>query len=146
MKRLLIAAIPLDFGFVAKVELARHASLRLLLRRLGTEFVERLQPDLGVPVLAPCFDPLVAEASAVSLQGVDRAALGGCVFRDPLFALTQNVVVRQRKKVVAALAVPIRDHLRKVVSITPERMRMQVAFPPPQWPLSRLVSKQAGGK
>jgi 1-acyl-sn-glycerol-3-phosphate acyltransferase len=44
----LIATLPLEFGFVAKAELTRHASLRFLLRRLGTEFVERFDKAKGI--------------------------------------------------------------------------------------------------
>ncbi len=45
---LLTAALPLRFGFVAKVELKRNLFLRLLLTRLGTEFVERFDLQRGL--------------------------------------------------------------------------------------------------
>jgi 1-acyl-sn-glycerol-3-phosphate acyltransferase len=44
----LAALIPLDIGFVAKVELTRNPLLHLYLSRLGTEFVERFDKQKGV--------------------------------------------------------------------------------------------------
>ncbi|UCG52672.1 MAG: AMP-binding protein [Candidatus Latescibacterota bacterium] len=44
----LAALIPLDIGFVAKVELTRNPLLHLYLSRLGTEFVERFDKQKGI--------------------------------------------------------------------------------------------------
>ena len=44
----LIAALPRDLSFVAKRELADVAVVRLFLKRLGTAFVERVDPKRGV--------------------------------------------------------------------------------------------------
>lgn len=44
----LVAALPSDFGFVAKAELADRFITRIPLRRLGTEFVERFEKTKGV--------------------------------------------------------------------------------------------------
>jgi 1-acyl-sn-glycerol-3-phosphate acyltransferase len=44
----LLAALPARFGFVAKRELAASALLRIPLRRIGTEFVERFDKQKGI--------------------------------------------------------------------------------------------------
>jgi 1-acyl-sn-glycerol-3-phosphate acyltransferase len=44
----LMAALPSTIGFVAKRELAEQFFARVLFRRLGTEFVERFDPQRGV--------------------------------------------------------------------------------------------------
>ncbi len=44
----LLAALPADFDFVAKRELASSAPLRMLLERVGTTFVERFDARQGV--------------------------------------------------------------------------------------------------
>ena len=45
---ILVAALPRPFAFVAKRELRRHVMLRLYLKRLGTQFVDRLDAERGV--------------------------------------------------------------------------------------------------
>jgi len=44
----LLAALPKQFGFVAKRELAESAFLRIPLQRIGTEFVERFDKQKGI--------------------------------------------------------------------------------------------------
>jgi 1-acyl-sn-glycerol-3-phosphate acyltransferase len=44
----LAACLPVEFSFVAKVELLRKAGVRLFLRRIGTEFVERFDKQRGI--------------------------------------------------------------------------------------------------
>jgi len=43
-----VAAIPLEFSFVAKVELTKSFLDRTFLRRIGTEFVERFEMQKGI--------------------------------------------------------------------------------------------------
>ncbi|MEA1990817.1 MAG: AMP-binding protein [Thermodesulfobacteriota bacterium] len=44
----LVAALPIEFGFVAKVELADYFTIRLLLSRMDVEFIERFDIERGV--------------------------------------------------------------------------------------------------
>ena len=45
---ILMSALPRPFGFVAKAELERSVATRRVLRRLGTEFVDRSGAERGV--------------------------------------------------------------------------------------------------
>jgi hypothetical protein len=49
-----------------------------------------------------------------------------------MLAPTQEMMIRQGQEVVSALAVRLGDHFREVIAVGPERVRVQVAFPPPQ--------------
>ncbi len=44
----LVACLPVEFSFVAKVELQQNPGVRILLRRIGTEFVERFDKQRGI--------------------------------------------------------------------------------------------------
>jgi 1-acyl-sn-glycerol-3-phosphate acyltransferase len=44
----LVAALPIEFGFVAKVELTDYFTIRLLLSRMDVEFIERFDIERGV--------------------------------------------------------------------------------------------------
>jgi 1-acyl-sn-glycerol-3-phosphate acyltransferase len=44
----LVAALPIEFGFVAKVELTGYFTIRLLLSRMDVEFIERFDVERGV--------------------------------------------------------------------------------------------------
>ena len=91
---------------------------------LGQGFESHLLP--AVPFAQA--DPVCAEPLQVFVQG-HGAAFVGCRI-DPFAALGQNVVVGQREEMVAVLFVPIDDHFRIVIAIAPERMGVQIAFPP----------------
>jgi len=79
-------------------------------------------------LLFALLDPVCAEPLQVFVQG-HRAAFVGCRI-DPSVALGQNVVVGKREEMVAVLLVPIDNHLRIIIAIAPERMGVQIAFPP----------------
>jgi 1-acyl-sn-glycerol-3-phosphate acyltransferase len=44
----LVAALPIEFGFVAKVELKDYLTIRMLLSRMDVEFIERFDIERGV--------------------------------------------------------------------------------------------------
>jgi len=44
----LVAALPIEFGFVAKVELTDYFAVRILLSRMDVEFIERFDIERGV--------------------------------------------------------------------------------------------------
>jgi 1-acyl-sn-glycerol-3-phosphate acyltransferase len=44
----LVAALPIEFGFVAKIELTDYFTIRLLLSRMDVEFIERFDVEKGV--------------------------------------------------------------------------------------------------
>src|SRR4051812_10259150 len=82
-------------------------------------------------------DPVIAESRNIFLQRVTTAALDnlprdypGCLDLEPSLALLHYIVIRQGEKIVAVLFVPIRDHLRVIVPVAPERMRVQIALVP----------------
>ncbi len=96
------------------------------------ELVERLQTHFVVVAvgLTPCFNPSVAEAIAIPLQDFRIAPLDDRLHRHPSRSHAEHVVVGQRKEVVASLAVPVADHFRKLVTVTPQRVRVKISFPP----------------
>ncbi len=49
-----------------------------------------------------------------------------------MLAPTQKIMIRQGQEVVSPLAVRLGDYLREVIAVGPERVRVQVAFPPAQ--------------
>ena len=65
----------------------------------------------------------------------------------PPHAFAEDVVIGKRQKIVVVRAIPFRDHLRKIVPVAPQRVRMQVAFPPAQWRIGRnhLIGKGGPG-
>ena len=44
----------------------------------------------------------------------------------------QHVMVGDREEAVALFLIPVRDHLRIVITVAPKRMRVQVALVPTQ--------------
>jgi hypothetical protein len=69
----------------------------------------------------------------------------------PLLVRRDRVVIRERHELVAISLVPVRDHLRKVVAVAPERVGVRVALPPSRAALRQLdgtrrwpISEQRG--
>jgi hypothetical protein len=48
----------------------------------------------------------------------------------PAIAAAKDVVIRQREKVIAVAAIPIGNHLGKVIAVAPEGVGMDIALPP----------------
>lgn len=83
----LIDAIPHTLHYVAKRELRDHWFSRWFLERLGTRFVERLDPRQGT-VAAQEFSPLLKSGQALAFfpEGTFRAGAGLLPFRLGAFA------------------------------------------------------------
>ena len=101
--------------------------------KLGAVLLQLLQPHLGFAIFDTRGHPFVAKASAVFFhrglaEGLAALLDGGLAH--PHLLRLQHVVVGDGQEVVAVLLVPVRDHLRKIVPITPERMRVCVALEP----------------
>jgi len=76
------------------------------------------------------FDLGLSKAPEVSIHALAMAAFLYVLDVHPFDALLQNVVIGDRQKVVTILHVPIGYHFGEIVSIAPERVGMEVSFPP----------------
>ena len=95
-------------------------------RDLGADLRERLQPDFQPALRAfAFFDPVTGKRGLQLLIRLFPA--GAFLHVDPLVTHLQGVVVGVRQKVVPLIAIPLRHHLGVVVSVTPERVGMQIA-------------------
>ncbi len=94
----------------------------------AAEFIERFQADHLRAFNGPLFHPLIGKTLQVFFSREDRRDIG-CDGR-PLLAFLSNVVVGEDQEMVAMIFVPIDDHLRVVVAIAPERMGVEITFPP----------------
>ena len=75
-------------------------------------------------------DPLLTKTLDVALQPPPRLIVDRLVRMYPLGPLAEDVVVRYRDEVVAVGLVPVEHHLGVVVTIRPQGVGMEVAFPP----------------
>src|SRR5207245_478543 len=73
-------------------------------------------------------DPIRAEAGDVFIQGDPAPATGFEVY--PALAHQHAIMVGKSEEIVAVILIPAHNHLRIIIAITPEGMRMQIAFPP----------------
>ena len=109
------------------------------------EFIVRLEPDLldAVGRVRPGLHPIRTVPAQVGTEGVPGAntrppglplgPVGHRLQGNPALTPTQEIMIRQGQEVVSAFAVRLGDHFREVVAVRPERVRVQVAFPPAQW-------------
>ena len=56
---------------------------------------------------------------------------------EPAPPLLEHVVIGDREEMVALLLVPVGDHVRELVPVAPEGVRVQVPLPPPRLRLLR---------
>ena len=94
----------------------------------GTECGERLEPDLVGAIQSAVFDAIRAEAFEILVEHRPAPALGCEV--QPAFAFKHRVMIGEREEVIALILVPRGHHLRVVIAIAPERVRVQVPLPP----------------
>ena len=110
----------------------QKVKLTRLLER-GAAFRERFQNDAFLAPAGLAFEPVFTKAGLGLAHGV--ATDGLLAFADglevhPFLAFLEDVVIAHSDEVVAALAIPIEDHLGKVVPVAPERMGVRVALEP----------------
>jgi hypothetical protein len=74
--------------------------------------------------------PIIAEPLDIFLQCFGTAFLDDQVVIDPARALTQNVIIRQGEKVIAVSSIPVSDHFRKIIAVTPQRVSVNISLPP----------------
>ena len=96
-----------------------------------TELIERFESHLVVSFAfrAPSFHPGVAESCSVAIQDPIVTALQDFRVVHPSRTLAEHVVVGQGQKVVAFGLVPVCNHLRELIAVTPQRMRVDVSLP-----------------
>jgi hypothetical protein len=92
-----------------------------------SELCEWFKSDLVGSETRTFLDP-GAVAFLVSIEGFSSASTRAQ--SEPILSLQRNVVIREGEKVVAVVAVPFGDHLGIIVAVAPERMSVEVAFPP----------------
>jgi hypothetical protein len=117
------------FGLVADFLGRNHEKLAALFDQRA-ELFQRLEPHFRIGSFAAALDPSVAEARDVFRNNVGAGFLRQLAFLLPANALAQHVMVGEREEVVVVCAVPIGDHVGEVVTVAPEGVRVQIAFPP----------------
>jgi hypothetical protein len=97
-----------------------------------TVFIEGFESDLVFvrAGLASGFNPSFTKSLEVPLHALPVATLLNVFDIHPFGTLLQDVVVGDGQKVVAILTVPIGNDFGKIISIAPERVGMEISFPP----------------
>ena len=89
-------------------------------------------------------DPVIAKRLATFINRCRSASIFDGRQIHPAFALAKDVVIGQSQEIVAVIDIPFRNHLRKVIAVTPKRMGVQVAFPPASFGLRVGLAPIAG--
>ena len=79
------------------------------------DFIKSLQADFLSCTFATRLDPFSRPGRGQTFEG--RLSL---INVDPTLFLQQSVVVREHQKLIAAVPIPLRNRLRKIVPVTPE--------------------------
>jgi hypothetical protein len=91
-----------------------------------------LEPNGSLFTLSPPFHPGRPEAGEVFVDYLITTAFADSLLGHPPVADGEHVVIGKRQEVITTGAVPLGDHLGKIIPVTPERVRVEVAFPPPR--------------
>jgi hypothetical protein len=103
-------------------------------REPGDDFIEPLEPDFEPPLFTrTLIDPSLWKFGTEAIEGDLAAPILHRV--DPAFVIEQRVMIGEAEEIVPVFFVPQGDTLRVRIAVAPERMRMQVAAIPLEFPI-----------
>ena len=104
-----------------------------LLFKFRANLLQRFQTHLPRVAFPAKLHPLFTKAFHIPIQcsGLPHLApLFNTRHLHPLLTPAQKVMVRQSEKVVTLLFIPIDNHVRKIIPVTPKRVGMRVPLIP----------------